>query len=219
MSAAATEPQPPPRGLFITLEGIDGAGKSSAIPVITHLLTARNIPFVVTREPGGTPVGEKVRDIVLNDEMHAETEALLVFAARREHIAKVIEPALAAGTWVVSDRFTDASFAYQGGGHGVVWSKLTQLESWVHADLQPNLTLLFDVAPEVAQDRLAHSRNALDKFEREKAAFFVSVRAAYLRRRDEAAARIHIVQAGGTHSEVNKIVENVILSHCFKWLY
>ena len=139
---------------FITFEGVDGAGKSTHLNWFADTLRARGIDLLVTREPGGTPLGEKLREILLHEAMHGETEALLMFAARREHIEKVIKPALKKGSWVISDRFTDASFAYQGGGRGVSVQKLEQLEQWVQGDLQPDLTLLFDIPVEVARQRL-----------------------------------------------------------------
>src|SRR3954471_803789 len=148
-------------GKFITFEGIDGAGKSTHLPLVADLLRARGKTVIVTREPGGTPLGEKLRELLLHEKMHLETEALLMFASRREHLAQVIEPALARGDWVISDRFTDASFAYQGGGRKLALSKLDALEQWVHPYLQPDLTLLFDVPLEVARARLDATR-ALD---------------------------------------------------------
>ncbi|HSQ03606.1 MAG TPA: dTMP kinase, partial [Burkholderiales bacterium] len=151
------------RGKFITLEGIDGAGKSTHIAVVAEHLRARAKEVVVTREPGGTPLGEKLRDLLLSQPMHIETETLLMFAARREHIAQVIAPALAAGRWVLSDRFTDATYAYQGAGRGMARDKLALLERWVQAGLQPDLTLVFDVPVEVAAQRLSGSRR--DRFE------------------------------------------------------
>lgn len=133
------------RGKFISFEGIDGAGKSTHVNSVAEQLRAAGRTVVSTREPGGTSLGEKLRALLLADPMHLETEALLMFAARREHIAQVIEPALGRGEWVISDRFTDASFAYQGGGRHLSLDKLAVLEHWVHPDLQPDLTLLFDV--------------------------------------------------------------------------
>ena len=135
----------PARGKFITFEGIDGAGKSTHIGFVSDFIKARGFPLIASREPGGTPLGEKLRELVLHEKMHLETEALLMFASRREHIAQVIEPALHRGAWAISDRFTDASFAYQGGGRGMDLAKLEALEHWVHPHLQPDLTLLFDV--------------------------------------------------------------------------
>jgi len=148
---------------FITFEGVDGAGKSTHLAWFTDALRQRGIDLLLTREPGGTPLGEKLREILLHEPMHAETEAMLMFAARREHIEQVIRPALQRGIWVISDRFSDASFAYQGGGRGVSIAKLEQLEQWVQGELQPDLTLLFDIPIEVARRRLANSPN-LDRF-------------------------------------------------------
>ncbi|HTH44792.1 MAG TPA: dTMP kinase [Oxalicibacterium sp.] len=181
-------------GKFISFEGIDGAGKSTHLAFVAELLRARDKTVVVTREPGGTPLGEALRNILLHEKMHLETEALLMFAARREHIAQVIAPALARGDWVISDRFTDATFAYQGGGRQLGRSKLAALEQWVHPDLQPDLTLLFDVPLDVARARLDATRT-LDKFEQEKADFFAATRAEYLRRAAEFPARFRIIDS------------------------
>ncbi|HBD32184.1 MAG TPA: dTMP kinase, partial [Cupriavidus sp.] len=156
------------RGKFITFEGIDGAGKSTHIEWVAERLRVR-ANVVTTREPGGTPLGEDLRQLLLHRKMHLETEALLMFAARREHIAEVIEPALARGDWVISDRFTDATFAYQGGGRGLALDRLAALEQWVQGGLQPDLTLLFDVPLETASARLAGAREP-DKFEAESRA-------------------------------------------------
>ena len=182
------------RGRFITFEGIDGAGKSTHIGYVTALLKAAGKTVVSTREPGGTPLGEKLRDLVLHEPMHLETEALLMFASRREHVAQVIEPALARGEWVLSDRFTDASFAYQGGGRRLDRAKLDALEQWVHPHLQPDLTLLFDVPLDVARARLDATRT-LDRFEAEQAGFFARVRDEYLRRAAASDGRIVVVDS------------------------
>jgi len=182
------------QGKFISFEGIDGAGKSTHIGFVADLLARRGRQVVTTREPGGTPLGEKLRDLLLHDKMHLETEALLMFASRREHIAQVIAPNLAQGAWVLSDRFTDASFAYQSGGRGLPRAKLEALEAWVHADLQPDLTLLFDVPLEVARERLDATRT-LDKFEREQADFFERCRAEYLRRAAQFPARFAVIDS------------------------
>jgi dTMP kinase len=182
------------RGRFITFEGIDGAGKSTHIGFVTDLLEAAGKTVVSSREPGGTPLGEKLRELLLHEKMHLETEALLMFASRREHIAQVIAPALSRGDWVLSDRFTDASFAYQGGGRGMDRAKMEQLEQWVHPQLQPDLTLLFDVPLEVARERLDATRT-LDKFESEHADFFARCRNEYLRRAAESPARIVVIDS------------------------
>lgn len=179
-------------GLFITLEGVDGAGKSSHLTWLEDWFKTRGHRVRMTREPGGTPIGEHLRELVLHEPMHPETEALIMFAARREHIEQVIRPALAAGEVVISDRFTDASFAYQCGGRGLPEARLAVLEAWVHADLNPDLTLLFDLSPEIAAQRLAAAR-APDKFEREKTDFHARVRAAYLRRAEQFPQRIRVI--------------------------
>lgn len=181
-------------GKFISFEGIDGAGKSTHIGFVAEYLAAQGKQVVSSREPGGTPLGEKLRDLLLHEKMHLETEALLMFASRREHIAQVIEPALARGAWVLSDRFTDASFAYQGGGRGLDLAKMDVLENWVHPQLQPDLTLLFDVPLEVARLRLDASRT-LDKFEREHADFFNACRNEYLRRARQFPQRIAVIDS------------------------
>ena len=182
------------RGKFITVEGIDGAGKSTHIGFVKDFLASRGMTVVCSREPGGTELGEKLRDLLLHEKMHLETEALLMFASRREHMAQVIEPALDAGAWVLSDRFTDASFAYQSGGRGMDRAKMEALEAWVHPHLQPDLTLLFDVPLEVARERLDATRT-LDKFEREQGEFFARCRAEYLRRAAQFPARFAVIDS------------------------
>ncbi len=189
-------------GKFITFEGVDGAGKSTHIAPFADALRARGIRVLTTREPGGTPLGEKLRELLLHEPMHLETEALLMFASRREHIAQVIQPALQRGEWVISDRFTDATFAYQGGGRKLSLDKLDTLEHWVHADLQPDLTLLFDVPLAVARERLNRSRTP-DKFEREKDAFFSHVRDAYLQRAGRFPQRIRVIDSTRPLDEVS----------------
>jgi len=172
-------------GRFITLEGIDGAGKSTHLAWLAEQIAARGHTVVATREPGGTPLGEALRELVLREPMAHEGETLLMFAARREHLERVIRPALARGHWVLCDRFTDATYAYQGGGHGVPRERIRELEQWIHGDCQPELTLLFDVPTEVSRARLRNaeaSGRLLDKFEREAGTFFERVRSAYLER-------------------------------------
>jgi dTMP kinase len=200
-------------GRFITFEGIDGAGKSTHIGFVTDLLKAAGKTVVSSREPGGTPLGEKLRELLLHEKMDLETEALLMFASRREHIAQVIEPALARGDWVLSDRFTDASFAYQGGGRGLPLAKLEDLERWVHPRLQPDLTLLFDVPLEVARERLDATRT-LDKFESEEAAFFQRCRNEYLRRAAASAGRIVVVDSTRSIDQVRASLRTTLE----KWL-
>lgn len=197
------------KGKFITFEGIDGAGKSTHIAYVAGLLRALGIDVVVTREPGGTALGEKLRDLLLHEPMHLETEALLMFAARREHLAQVIEPALAAGQWVISDRFTDASFAYQGGGRKLSMDKLAVLENWVHPHLQPDLTLLFDVPLEVARARLDAAREP-DKFEQEKADFFAATREAYLGRARQFPGRFRLVDSTQSIARIQEELQELL---------
>jgi dTMP kinase len=197
------------RGRFITFEGIDGAGKSTHIGFVTELLESAGKTVVVSREPGGTLLGEKLRDLLLHEKMDLETEALLMFASRREHIARVIEPALQRGDWMLSDRFTDASFAYQGGGRGMDRARLEQLEQWVHPHLQPDLTLLFDVPLEVARARLDAGRS-LDKFEQEQADFFARCRAEYLRRASASQGRIVVIDSTQSIDEVRAALRAVL---------
>ncbi|WP_432239063.1 dTMP kinase [Herbaspirillum robiniae] len=196
-------------GKFITFEGIDGAGKSTHISFVAELLRERGLSVVATREPGGTELGESLRNLLLHQKMHLETEALLMFASRREHLAQVIEPALARGDWVISDRFTDASFAYQGGGRKLSLDKLNALEAWVHPHLQPDLTLLFDVPLEVARARLDAERTP-DKFEQEKADFFASTRNEYLRRAAEFPARFRVVDSTRPIPEIREELRGII---------
>jgi dTMP kinase len=196
-------------GKFITLEGMDGAGKSTHISGIIDLLRARGHEVVSTREPGGTPLGEQLRELLLHETMHAETETLLMFAARREHIASVIQPALARGAYVLSDRFTDATYAYQCGAKGVLADKIQQLEHWVQEDLQPDMTLLFDVPVEVSMQRLAKARSP-DKFERESSDFFTRIRQAYLLRAQQSPQRFRVINANLPLDEVSILVEEAI---------
>lgn len=199
-----------PRGRFITLEGIDGAGKSTHVAWLAERLRAAGHTVLLTREPGGTPLGERLRDILLHESMHLDTEALLVFAARREHLAAVVEPALAAGTWVLSDRFTDATFAYQGGGRGIPFARLAVLEEWVQRGLQPDRTLLFDLPVPLGQARLRATTARPDRFEREGADFFDRVRAAYHQRAAAAAARFRIIDSSQPIAAVRNQLEEAI---------
>lgn len=196
---------------FITFEGVDGAGKSTHLQWFADALRQRGIDLLVTREPGGTPLGEQLREILLNQPMHAETEALLMFAARHEHVEQVIRPALQRGTWVISDRFSDASFAYQGGGRAVPLAKLEQLEQWVHGDLQPDLTLLFDIPIEVARQRLSNNAS-LDRFEQERGDFFERVRQAYLARAAKSPQRFAVIRAEKTMTEVQQELSKIVAS-------
>jgi dTMP kinase len=200
------------QGKFITLEGIDGAGKSTQLAWIVELLQRAGFTTVVTREPGGTTLGEQLRALLLDKSisMHSETETLLMFAARREHLDKVILPALVQGQWVISDRFTDASFAYQGGGRGLDMDKLTILERWTQGALQPDLTLYFDVPVEVGQQRISQIK-AFDRFEKEQADFFQRVRAAYLDRAKQFPDRIKIIDGSRPLTEVKAAVERILM--------
>lgn len=194
---------------FITFEGMDGAGKSTHLAWFADELRQRGVDVVVTREPGGTPLGEQLREILLNQPMSIGTEALLMFAARHEHVEQLIKPALHAGKWVLSDRFSDASFAYQGGGRGMDWDKLTQLEQWVHGDLQPDLTLFFDVPVEVARQRLSNNAS-LDRFEQEQADFFERVRAGYHRRVGQNPQRYAVIDAAQPMDAVKYQLEKIV---------
>lgn len=202
-------------GKFITLEGIDGAGKSTQLAWIVECLQRAGIASVVTREPGGTELGERLRALLLDKAitMHAETEALLMFAARREHLDKVILPALALGQWVISDRFTDASFAYQGGGRGLGFEKLTILEHWVQGDLQPDLTLFFDVPVELGQQRVSRIKET-DRFETEQSDFFQRVRSAYRERARQFPQRIQCIDSSQSldcvKSEVARLLQPLL---------
>ncbi len=196
-------------GKFITLEGMDGAGKSTHIPNIIAALQARGHEVVSTREPGGTALGEQLRELLLHEPMHAETETLLMFAARREHIATIIAPALKRGAYVLSDRFTDATYAYQCGAKGVLSSKIQLLEAWVQGALHPDVTLLFDVPVAVSIQRLASARTP-DKFEREGVEFFTKIREAYLYRAQQDPARFKIINANLPLEKVKQSVEEII---------
>ena len=179
----------PARGKFVTLEGVDGAGKS------THLAW----------------IAERLRELLLSEPMHIETETMLMFAARREHVARVIAPALKAGRWVLSDRFSDATYAYQGGGRGLSFDRIAALERWVHGDLQPDLTLYFDLSIEVARQRLAASQVSPDRFEREGSGFFDRVRSAYLERAAAHPGRIRVVDAAQPLEIVKESLEKLFL--------
>ena len=200
------------RGKFITVEGIDGAGKSTHVGGIADFLRRRGKDVVVTREPGGTPLGEKLREVLLAQAMDIDTETLLMFAARREHIAQVIAPALATGRWVVSDRFTDATYAYQGAGGGLGKDRIAILERWVNGELRPDLTLVFDVPVDIALDRLPGDRR--DRFESKNKAYFERVRAAYLERAAAEPARIRVVDGHQPPQNVKKSVEDIISILC-----
>ncbi|MCS6945950.1 MAG: dTMP kinase [Sutterellaceae bacterium] len=193
------------RGRFITFEGIDGAGKSTHLTAAAQLLESYGHAVLVTREPGGTPVGEGVRTLLLEAPMDACTETLLLFAARAEHVRRLIVPALEMGRWVLCDRFTDATYAYQGGGRGVPEAAIAALERWVHPDLQPDLTLLFDLEPAVAATRVGGART-IDRFEAEQLEFFARVRSAYRARAQAHAERFVVIDAGANIETVRRQV-------------
>ena len=205
----------PPVARFITFEGIDGAGKSSQIAGACAWLNARGIKLVQTREPGGTPLGEQLRGLLLHEAMSLETEAMLMFAARREHLAQRIEPALAQGTWVVSDRFSDATFAYQVGGRGLDAAKFSALEDWVHPGFQPDLTFLFDLDPAIAAQRLAGTGNAPDRFEREQRDFFERVRNAYLARASAMPERFCVIDARAPQEQIAAQIVDALTGRFF----
>lgn len=199
-------------GRFITFEGIDGAGKSTQHAWLIAHLRALGQAVVATREPGGTPLGEQLRNLLLSQPMHIETEALLMFAARREHMDKVISPALTRGAWVVCDRFADASFAYQSGGRGLAWEKIETLRNWALGDFGPDLTFIFDLPVAIAQTRLAQLDQQRDRFEQEETDFFERVRAAYHRIAQENPQRVILIDAAQKPEVINKLLEKSIAS-------
>lgn len=196
------------QGVFISFEGIDGAGKSTHIDALAQALRTAGRSVVLTREPGGTPLAEKIRALALHEPMDALTEALLMFAARRDHLTRVIVPALARGDVVLCDRFTDATFAYQGAGRGFDLGVLSTLESWVQNGRQPDLTLIFDVDPAVAAQRLSAAR-APDRFESQDQAFFSRVRQGYMDRMAQSPERFAVVNASRSPDEVGAQVQSI----------
>jgi dTMP kinase len=198
-------------GRFISLEGIDGAGKSTHLSWLRDEISARGAEVVMTREPGGTPLGERLREMILDQRgaMTRDTETLLVFAARREHLERLIWPALEAGRTVLCDRFTDATFAYQGGGRELPLARLETLEQWVHPGFQPDLTLLFDVPVSVGRERLAGNRD-LDRFEQEQSAFFERVRQAYLERARADTTRFRVIDGTLSIPQVRDQLRNIL---------
>ncbi len=206
------------RGRFITFEGIDGAGKSTHVAWSADFLRAGSVALTVTREPGGTEVGESLRNLLLTaaSSIHPETEALLMFGARRQHIADVISPCLERGDWVLCDRFTDASFAYQGAGRGVDKGKLAVLEDWVHADLTPDLTILFDVSADTGRQRVARVKSP-DRFERQDAEFFNRVREGYLERMKQSPDRITCLDSSRPIPEIRGELAQIFNRALAKW--
>jgi len=200
------------RGKFITLEGVDGAGKSTHVPWIAERLRAKGHEVVVTREPGGTLLAEKLRARILTEEMDPVAETKLIFEGRADHVKKVIAPALARGAWVVCDRFTDSTIAYQGAGKHVPRALIDGLVRKAHPDLQPDLTLVFDASHAVSSQRLASSGRALDRFESEDSAFFERVRGAYRELAGAEPARVRLIDGSRPSAEVKEEIEKLILS-------
>ncbi|WP_136679962.1 dTMP kinase [Neptunomonas sp. XY-337] len=201
-------------GFFITVEGTEGVGKSTNIAFIQQLLAEQGKELLVTREPGGTPLAEEIRAMLLSQRQEPvanDAELLLVFAARAQHLAQTIKPALAKGKWVLSDRFTDATFAYQGAGRGLDWQRIAQLEQFVQSDLRPDLTLLLDLPVEVGMAR-ASARSAPDRFETEKQAFFERVRAGYLRRVQEEPSRFAVIDASAPLANVQQQIKDALIT-------
>ncbi len=200
------------RGKFITLEGVDGAGKSTHLAWIAQQIKQGGREVVVTREPGGTPLAEKLRTLVLAEMMDPLSETLLMFAARADHVQRVILPALVRGDWVVCDRFTDATAAYQGGGKGVSMELIRRLAQAAHPDLTPDQTLVFDCSYEVSHSRLSTSGRALDRFESEERAFFERVRATYREIRQSEPGRVWLIDASKTTNEVKEEVKKILIT-------
>lgn len=199
------------RGRFITVEGVDGAGKSTHLQFIADAVAAASGRHaIVTREPGGTDLAERLRQAILSEPMTPIVETLLIFAARADHVARVIRPAIEAGSWVVCDRFLDATVAYQGGGKGVPLELLARLGEAAHPGLEPQRTLVFDCSYEVARQRLAASGKALDRFEREDRAFFERVREAYLARAQAEPQRIRVIDASADVVQIRKQLEKAL---------
>lgn len=199
-------------GLLITLEGIEGAGKSSAVQFIKNWLQQANISHVITREPGGTPIAEAIRQVLLKDYeemMYPDTELLLMFASRAQHIANLIKPALLRGDWVISDRFTDASYAYQGGGRGIDLARISKIEHWVHANLRPDRVILLDIPVELAMSRI-RQRETNDRIEQEKLSFFRRVRETYLARAVKYPERYVVIDASQPMKEVESNIKQIL---------
>jgi dTMP kinase len=203
-------------GRFITFEGLEGAGKSTQIPLIAKWLESKGQSVVMTREPGGTDLGEKIRTLLLHDAMDTHTELLLVFAARAEHIARIIKPALAAGHWVLCDRFTEASYAYQGGGRQLGFEKVATLEKWLQGDMQPDITFWFDLPIEIGLGRIK-SRNYSDRFEQEKSVFFGRVAQSYQERAALQSKRIQRVDAVLPIDEITQSIQTTLSSWFESW--
>ncbi|SFV88194.1 Thymidylate kinase [hydrothermal vent metagenome] len=199
------------KGKFITIDGIEGAGKSTQINFICDYLKDQNINVVLTREPGGTEIGEKIRELLLSTDskMHSDTELLLMFAARNEHIYSKILPTLKQGDWVLSDRFTDASYAYQGGGRGLDIKRIAQLEQWVLQDFTPDMTLLLDLPVNIGMQRVA-SRGTKDRIEQEDFDFFNRVRQAYIARSEQYPERIKLIDAANSTDDISSQIQTIL---------
>lgn len=200
------------KGKFITIEGSEGSGKSTNINFIQDYLKQKKIPFILTREPGGTPIAEKIRDLLLdkaNTSLCDDAELLLMFAARAQHLNELIIPALESGKWVISDRFTDASYAYQGGGRGLSWQKIAQLEQWVQGDLRPDATILLDIPVDKGMERV-RERGETDRFEQEQLSFFKRIRDAYLKLARENPERFYIIDTLPAIAEVHQQLHQVM---------
>lgn len=204
------------KGLFLTLEGVDGAGKSTHLSFIEQHLVQQGISVVLTREPGGTPLGETLRTLLLHEKMHSKTEALLMFAARNEHIHQCIMPALNQGQWVLCDRFSDASYAYQGGGRQLGAQAIKDLEQWTHPDLQPDRTWLFDLPLTVAMDRLEKSR-ALDRFELEQESFFIRTQQFYHQRVQAQPKRFSLIDSSQTIATIQMQLQQQLNQLVKQW--
>ena len=206
-------------GCFITIEGVEGVGKTTNIEFIAEYLSLRGRAPLLTREPGGTDIAEKIRELLLNksdEALNDDAELLLVFAARAQHLSRVIQPAISHGEWVVCDRFTDATYAYQGGGRGLSEERITQLENWVQGELRPDFTLLLDLPVEIGLER-AGQRSAPDRFESERIDFFERVRAAYLKRAAQYPNQFKIVDASQSIEGVQRQLEVILEDICNQW--
>lgn len=200
-------------GIFITVEGIEGAGKSTVIDFIRRYLTQKQCDFVITREPGGTQIAEAIRLVLLDyyeEPMAEDTELMLMFASRAQHIAQVIKPGIANGQFVISDRFTDASFAYQGAGRGIDEKRIAALEAWVQGDLRPDVTILLDLPAEIGLQRIQKREGGPDRIEQEELAFFERVREGYLDRARKYPKQYHVVNATATLQGVEQAVQDIL---------
>jgi dTMP kinase len=200
-------------GKFISIEGIEGAGKSTQLAFIENYLKQQGIKVIVTREPGGTVLGEQIRELLLSprkEGMAVDTELLLMFAARAEHLEQVIKPAIQRGEWVISDRFVDATFAYQGGGRGISTERIKQISDWTLKDLQTDVTFLFDLPVELGQQRVISRKENIDRFEQEKTDFFQKIRDCYLQRSQQEPNRIKVIDASKSITEIEIQLSSIL---------